>query len=291
MNEKTKKLIEIRQDLCNSFVVDREAIDKLANLRWKKMKNFRQYSWANTVMAAHELKARTGNFPELLGSFPVWKKVGRYPRKGQKGLIILFPMKSVVMDCPICKEPTFGKKNIAKGCRKCGYEFSDEDLEEIKGFTTFKPGYVWDLSQTDGEPIDFNDELLVNRSNYRFNNLRLHCSYPIRYTAKTLEKGATDGRTIWISIKSNEAGKISTLAHEMAHIKLNHVNSDKPRGILELEAESVAYMVTSAMGIQNHKAASYIDGWCRDNPAGKIQNGDYLLKIAEEILEELEVDF
>ena len=35
-------------------------------------------------------------------------------------------------------------------------------LEEIKGFTTFKPGYVWDLSQTDGEPIDFNDELLVS---------------------------------------------------------------------------------------------------------------------------------
>lgn len=291
VSEKTQRLIEIRDDLCNSFVVDREAIDKIANLRFNKMRNFRSYSWANTVMAAYELKSRTGRFPELLGSYKTWNAVNRRCKKGA-GLSILFPRKSLALKCPECGSKTYGKKNIAKGeCKTCNYQFTEEDLENAYLSTTFGVGTIWDLGDTYGEALDLNSELITNTSNYRFNNLRLKCPFLINYTTKILQKGCTDGKTIWISIFSSEAEKISTMVHEMAHVMLGHFEQERDLPLFELEAESVAYLVTSAMGIENHKAAAYIDGWCRDNPADKIKNGEHLLKVAEDILEVLEVDF
>ena len=90
------------------------------------MARFRRYSWGNVLLIYSQR-------PEAshVGGYHFWLKLGRHVRKGEKGIAILAPM--------------VGRK------RSC----DDEELAEVERARVFgfKACHVWDLSQTDGEPL------------------------------------------------------------------------------------------------------------------------------------------
>src|ERR1700676_1548670 len=94
----------------------------LAYLR--TMARFHRYSWGNILL----IYSQRPNATHVAG-FHAWLKLRRYVRKGEKGIVILAPM--------------VGRKSA-----------SDELVEDDKtrGFG-FRAAHVFDLNQTDGEPL------------------------------------------------------------------------------------------------------------------------------------------
>lgn len=287
-NEKIQKLLQARDELSNSFISDKEKLEALAKIRLKKEAKFHNYSYGNLVLAIHDFYIRFGRVPEKIAPYKTWQKINRHVKKGEHGMQILVPQLRYYAECPKCNNTTYGFRRIQKGC-KCGYLF---DNDEINRYTKFGIGYVFDVSQTDGEPLS--KELVKNNTNYKFNNIRLNCPLPIRYYAKHITKGCVerDG-TIWISIHSSEAGKISTMFHELGHYYLNHYekldNKEITRSQAEAEAETVAFMILTAMGFDNDlKSADYINAW-HNNPI-EVINGEELIQTAEKIMKELKIE-
>jgi hypothetical protein len=67
-----------------------------------------------------------------VAGFNTWKSLGRFVKKGEKGIIILAPI-------------------IAK--RKNTDDETEESMLQEAALAGVKPVYVWDESQTDGKPL------------------------------------------------------------------------------------------------------------------------------------------
>lgn len=286
MTEKIEKLLKAREELCNSFICDKKKLEALAKLRLGKEAKFHNYSYGNLVLAMHDFYIRFGRVPEKMAPYKTWQKLNRHVKKGEHGMQILVPQLRYYAECPECNNTTYGFRRIQKGC-KCGYRF---DNNEINRYTKFGIGYVFDVSQTDGEPLS--KELIEKNTNYKFNNIRLNCPLPIRYNAKILEKGSlTRDGVIWISIHNK--APLKTMFHELAHYYLNHYakldNHEISRNRAEAEAETVAFLITSAMGFNNDLySADYVNAW-HNNPE-PIINGEELIQTAEFIMKELKIE-
>ena len=90
------------------------------------MSRFRKYSWTNCLLIYSQFAAAT-----FVGGFQFWLKLGRHVRKGEKGIAILAPM--------------VGRKRSS----------DDEELAEHERTRVFgfKLCHVFDISQTEGEPL------------------------------------------------------------------------------------------------------------------------------------------
>lgn len=81
-------------------------------------------------------------------------------------------------------------------------------------------------------------------------------------------------RLIWIEAANDPAQQVKTLAHEIAHAIL-HESFDGSRDLAELEAESVAYIVCSDMGLDSSAYSfGYVATWagggaCVPNEGGR----------------------
>ena len=87
------------------------------------MSRFHRYSWNNVLLISLQRASATH-----VAGFQTWRKFGRYVRKGEKGIVILAPL--------------IGKKRTE----------DDSDNEE-KHLFGFRAAYVFDVSQTEGEPL------------------------------------------------------------------------------------------------------------------------------------------
>lgn len=87
----------------------------------RAMSRFHRYSLHNTWLIAAQRSDAT-----LVAGFHAWKAMRRFVRRGEQGIAIL---------APIVRR------------RK---EAQDEDERAI---VAFRPSYVFDVSQTDGEPL------------------------------------------------------------------------------------------------------------------------------------------
>jgi len=168
-----------------------------------------------------------------VAGFRKWKSMGRYVRKGERGIPILAPV--IVKD-------------------------KDDDGEEKEQLVGFKVVYVFDVSQTEGEDLPEapnwkspeQNELLAERL------IKFAESKGITVQIKELSgevQGMSKGGAILLS---PEAGT-KTLVHEIAH-ELMHQDEGRPfdRKILELEAESVGYVVAKHFGLEDLASPNYV---------------------------------
>lgn len=222
---------------------------------------FHKYSISNLILANHQLHLRTGHGIELLAPYKRWNKVNRYVKKGEKAVYILAPI----------------SKKIE--------EATENEAEYI---TWFKKVPVFDLSQTDGEPI-LNDNV-KGISNMSFNELLQKIDCEVLFENKTFTKGWTDGEKIVISSNCSDNEKIAVLFHELAHMKLHYKgNEEINRATKELEAETVGFLCCSALGLTNEESGAYITNWYKENAGETIKNSNHLLKCAEDILKSVGV--
>ena len=195
------------------------------------MSRFHNYSFGNCLLIARQKPDAT-----LVAGFHAWKRHGRSVKKGEKGICILAPL-----------------------ARKT--EADDEDSPEVFGFRAV---HVFDVSQTDGEEIPEPNRLAGEPGELlaRLHQVVMSFGIAVFYDSFPHAYGVSLGGRIGLREGLSPAEEFNTLAHELGH-ELLHRKEDRaklPTGVKELEAESVAYVVTRAAGLSNAKkhSADYI---------------------------------
>lgn len=214
--------------------------------RWESwlqsLAKFYDYSLGNTILIAMQMPTATH-----VASFRSWKRdFNRYVKKGEHGIEILVPM--LVRD-------------------------RDEDAdEERRRLVGFRVGHVFDVSQTEGEPLPtLVNEVSGGVERYAavMEAVRAVSAYPVELVADLPEgtKGYfRRGELIAIREGMGEGQTLKTALHELAHSRLHDgdpMGEGMPdRAMREVQAESVAYAVSSALGLDTSGYSfGYVASW------------------------------
>lgn len=109
--------------------------------------------------------------------------------------------------------------------------------------------------------------------------------------------GGTNGycspseKLIVVESRNNEVQQVKTLAHELGHALLHEEDNDLPREHKEIEAESVAYVVSQALGINSGSYSfGYLTSWGHGDPEAVEKqlksSGQRIQKAAHQIIEQ-----
>lgn len=241
---------------------------------------FYNYSFGNAML----IFSQNPNATYVKG-YKAWNQLGRYVKKGSKGLAILAPC---IRKVEVFKEPE--NKNL----------YHDEEAEkEIKKVVSgFRIAYVYDIADTDGDDsmlpvlvtgLAGNGEQEKEIYERLLNVIsKEHC---VQEVSGTASKGSFNLETEVISIRGDleYLQKIKTLLHEYAHLLdfQMHPEDDISRNRRELIAESVAFIVSLRLGLDTSRySMSYIKSWLKDKEELKII-ADSVQKIAYTIITEL----
>ena len=132
---------------------------------------------------------------------------------------------------------------------------SDADSSETSAITLFKPVYVFDVSQTEGDELP----ALIEASGDVSQHLPA-LEFAVRATGIDLKQedvipgspaaaGASFGGCIVLKRDLSPAKKFRTLAHEFAHEKLHWTRDKENKTVRETEADAVAFVVCRHFGI------------------------------------------
>lgn len=204
---------------------------------------FHRYSFNNVML----IKIQRPDATKVAG-FNAWKAMGRSVRKGEKGIAILAPMRRTAED-----EKTGEKRSWIGG---------------------FKVEHVFDVSQTDGEPLPAHPaSLLDGDGDAALMGALVAQATGAGFTVELADEcdGGANGwtnfgtRTVRVDGRLPEAQRVKTMAHELAHVLMHDpADPDLPssRGLIEVEAESVAFIVLHAMGYDaGDYSFGYVAGW------------------------------
>ena len=216
--------------------------------RWEQwlrsLSRFHDYSLGNTILIAMQIPTATH-----VASFRSWKRdFNRYVRKGEKGIEILVPMLVKARD-----------------------EDDAQDDEERR-LVGFRVGHVFDVSQTDGEPLPtIVDEVSGDVDRYAaiLDAVRAVSAYPVEFAAD-LPEGTNGlfrrGELVAIREGMPQGQTVKTALHELAHSRLH--DSDPmaegmpDRAMREVQAESVAYAASAARGLDTSGYSfGYVASW------------------------------
>ncbi len=217
--------------------------------------------------------------------YRAWNELGRYVKKGAKGLAILAPCFKKVEEF---KEPE----------NKSEYQDSEGEKVTKKVISGFRITYVFDIADTDGS-----DECLPvlvkglagnsAREKEIYEKLKAFISteHPVQEVTGTASKGSFNLGTGVISVRSDVEylQKIKTILHEYAHAIdfAMHPEEDISRNRRELIAESVAFVVSMRLGLDTSRySVSYIKSWLKDKDELKIV-ADTVQKVAAKIINNL----
>lgn len=105
--------------------------------------------------------------------------------------------------------------------------------------------------------------------------------------------GRTDGETVWVRNDVDDAQKVKTAVHEWGHILCGHVDPSygyaQHRGRAETEAESIAYIVCGALGLDTGKySAPYVNSWSEGDSQVVQAAAETVLRVAKQILAALD---
>lgn len=229
---------------------------------------FHSYSFNNTLLIFAQKPSAT-----LVAGYRDWQKMGRQVRKGEGGpnaIRILAPVKRRV--------PVGPEDDARDGDR--GTERTDQDGTVTRVATVgFKPTSVFDVTQTDGEPLPEQPrpQLLAGAApEGLWEALETFGTQRGWHVARERINDGSNGytdfsaRTIRVRDDVEPAQAVKTLAHEIGHALLHDDGSARVathRGIAEVEAESVAHLVLAAHGANTDAYTfDYITGWATQVP-------------------------
>lgn len=221
------------------------------------MSKFHNYSFNNTLLIMMQKPEAT-----YVAGFQSWKKnFKRNVKSGEKGIKILAP-------APIKRKVEREKTDVN----------GNKVVEEVEmTLPRFKPVTVFDVSQTEGEPIP---ELLyeLDGTVNGYDNMKeaLGELSHVPITEREIADGAKgyfspSEQIIVIKKDMPQIQTIKTMIHEIAHsllhdyTKITEVTDKKDRNTKEVEAESVAFTVCKHFGIDTDDYSfGYILGWSKD---------------------------
>jgi hypothetical protein len=148
---------------------------------------------------------------------------------------------------------------------------NEEDRDEASAsIAGFRPAYVFDVSQTDGQELPHIGIVQGEPREYR-QRLRAFADAQgicVEYSSEIAPaRGTSSGGHITLLPCQSPAEEFSTLAHELAHELLHRGDrlGSTSRRIRETEAEATAFVVCHAIGLETGSAAcDYIQLWSGD---------------------------
>ncbi|MCD8231132.1 MAG: DUF3849 domain-containing protein [Clostridiales bacterium] len=230
----------------------------------KVMSKFHTYSFKNTLLITMQKPDAT-----LVAGYQAWqKKFHRQVKRGEKGIQIISPV-------PIRRREERGKLDEVTGEAVLNPDGEPETEEVVRVIPRFKVATVFDVSQTIGDPLPElgGEELTDSVKDYDlYRDALMEISpVPVRFT--TIESGAkgfydSEEKEIVIQPGMSESQTLKTLIHESVHARLHDREMmlaqeiEKSRMTREVEAESVAYTVCQAFGIDTSEYSfPYVASW------------------------------
>jgi hypothetical protein len=239
------------------------------------MSKFHDYSIGNLMLIMLQKQDAT-----RVAGFTTWKDLGRYVRKGERGIAILAP-------CMPPKEARVVEPEDGE---------DEESLVEIRPLY-FKVVHVFDISQTEGKELPEvevpaltgeADEELFNGALELAKAQELDISFESRPYQDPAIKGMYSGKTIWVRPEESRAQQLKTLLHEMAHYYSEGVFR-MPRRNAETIAESVAFTVGAHFGFDSGiRSFPYVALWAQDKKVLE-QNFADIRKVSTKIIDALEL--
>ena len=203
----------------------------------------------------------------MIAGYRKWQTIGRQVRKGERSIAILAPM--------IRKDENTNK-------------------DKVVGYRSVN---VFDIGQTDGKDIPAMPEAkMILGDNKAILDARKACEALAESIGVEVEYKPLDGpcgvflpqyAKILVDTSLQPAHRLKTLVHELAHAMLDHGTSDKPRHVLELEAESAAYIVCDSLGLDTGDYSfAYLAGWA-EKAEEVITAADRACKLADKIMDKI----
>ncbi len=243
---------------------------------------FHNYSAMNILWMMVQWERRRAENPDLPefsqpAAFSAWKDLGRSVRKGEKALTVLAPI--IITD----KEDldSFGKPK-----KKC------------VGFRLKKR--TFDVSQTEGDSIPENPAKavkLTGEADPRFwdGAVRALTAEGWSVSVEAIP-GEVNGwcnhatKTIAVEVANDPAQRLKTLLHEFGHAMLHGEACDLGRDEKELEAESVAFCVAHALGMDSSSySVPYLISWSHREDHGKqlTKTIDRVVKTSRKVIDKV----
>jgi hypothetical protein len=193
---------------------------------------FHRYSLRNVMLIASQKPTATH-----VAGFHTWHKLGRFVKKGEKGILILAPI-----------------------ARPKNQSVEPDETDESSTAVGFRAAYVFDISQTGGQELPEIGNVNGDPREYRqrLGNFVTSRGIALEYS-QDIEpaRGTSAGGKITLLPGQSAAEEFATLAHEVAHEMMHRDErrSGTSKRSRETEAEAVAFVVCQAIGLETGSAA------------------------------------
>jgi antirestriction protein ArdC len=260
----------------------RQLLERVGELRSSKewleammtAARFHDYSFGNWVLLWSQAEARDTQITRPAG-YRAWQRMGRQVRRGERGYQVLAPV------------TRRAKRN----------DKDDDDGSRV--LVGFRVATVFDIAQTDGEPLpDAGPRLLNGEADAPVVDAAIGMIEAQGFTFTLGELRGPNGvtrpvtREVVVDGRLEGAQITKTTVHELAHVLL-HSDSETIdcRGQLEVEAESVAYVVCGAAGLDTSSySVAYVAGWAEttDDPSRiLLATGERIVAASRRILDHI----
>jgi N-terminal domain of anti-restriction factor ArdC len=225
---------------------------------------FHNYSIGNQLAALVQCSLR--KIPvRPISTLKDWNAKGRFVKRGEKAIYLCMPIT--------------GKKTAKD-------ETTGEETTDHYTFFVWKPRWFV-LAQTEGQ------EYKPDAVNAAWDRAKALEALNIEERPFEMVDGNCQGYSHHrvIAINPLAINPLKTTIHEMAHILCGHTTEDRvtdsestPRHIREAEAESVAFLVGSIIGIENlSDSRGYIQGWLQGDSIPE-KSAQKIFRVADQIL-------
>ena len=211
------------------------------------MARFHTYSFGNVMLIARQKPDATN-----VAGIRTWNSLGRFVKRGEKGILILAPM-------------------IGKNLKKNQEAEQSEDAKQPESkLFGFRAVYVFDITQTEGKELPALTDVQGDVSGYRERLFKFVEAQGVELNYSEQigpAKGLSHGGKITLLLGMQPAEEFSTLVHEIAHEMLHRGDRRTltTKQVRETEAEAVAFVVCQAVGLETGSASQdYIQVWHGD---------------------------
>ena len=222
--------------------VERAVRELLTSDGWRQWAatraTFHRYSMGNCMLIAQQAPQAT-----QVAGFKAWQQLGRQVRKGERSIRIMAPM---------------------------SVKRENADTGEVERVPFFRAVPVFDIAQTDGEPLpEVPRELISGDSHERFLELLAAHAASLGFTVEreALEHGHggyCDAKAHRIVVSTNLGSvnaQVRVLVHELAHAH-GISYKDYGREDAEVVVETAAAIVCGALGLDTSgESIPYIAEW------------------------------
>ena len=240
--------------------------------KYLKFQNqFTKYSFNNTVLIFSQFPDATN-----VAGKAKWKELGRELIKDAKRIQITAGM------------PVQGKSKVKKIV-----DGKEVEEEQTYNYIAYKQVYVYDISQTIGEPILLQVKMLDSeKMGSFFDKLKQFSKFPIY--EKELEQGVKGyysslRNEIVLDSRLSIDAKTAVLLHELAHGLYDDFDYKTDRNLSEVFVESIAFTVADYFGLDNSMCSfNYITQYAKGNPNILIDLGTKIKKCASAFIKDIE---